>query len=155
MLLLLDRLIPALARERLVVCYIRYYSNTASALHTKVVKLCKKTGYSYNKKTREEIIPETYPVKYFDRYKLEKGLIEQLINTMKDDDIYDMLPVFGNKSSHRSFALSYQGSMIFVLLHFCGLILENQKSKMREICDKHYNDNWVIPIYGGILVDIT
>jgi WASH complex subunit strumpellin len=25
---------------------------------------------------------------------------------------------------------------------------------MREICDKHFPDNWVIPIYGGILVDL-
>ena len=25
---------------------------------------------------------------------------------------------------------------------------------MREICDKHFSDNWVIPIYNGVLVDI-
>lgn len=25
---------------------------------------------------------------------------------------------------------------------------------MREICDKHFPDNWVIPIYGGILYDL-
>jgi len=25
---------------------------------------------------------------------------------------------------------------------------------MREICDKHFPDNWVIPIYGGQLVDL-
>jgi len=25
---------------------------------------------------------------------------------------------------------------------------------MREICDKHYPDNWVIPIYQGHFVDI-
>jgi WASH complex subunit strumpellin len=26
---------------------------------------------------------------------------------------------------------------------------------MREICDKHFPDNWVIPIYGGELADIS
>ena len=26
---------------------------------------------------------------------------------------------------------------------------------MREICDKHFPDNWVIPIYNGVLVDLT
>lgn len=26
---------------------------------------------------------------------------------------------------------------------------------MREICDKHFPDNWVIPIYGGVLVDLV
>ena len=25
---------------------------------------------------------------------------------------------------------------------------------MREICDKHFPDNWVIPLYGGQLVDL-
>ena len=25
---------------------------------------------------------------------------------------------------------------------------------MREICDKHFPDNWVIPVYGGVLVDL-
>jgi WASH complex subunit strumpellin len=25
---------------------------------------------------------------------------------------------------------------------------------MREICDKHFPDNWVIPVYGGIIVDL-
>lgn len=32
--------------------------------------------------------------------------------------------------------------------------METQDSKMREICDKHFPDNWVIPIYGGELVDV-
>ena len=26
---------------------------------------------------------------------------------------------------------------------------------MREICDKHFSDNWVIPIYNGVLIDLT
>ena len=25
---------------------------------------------------------------------------------------------------------------------------------MREICDTHFPDNWVIPVYGGILCDL-
>jgi WASH complex subunit strumpellin len=25
---------------------------------------------------------------------------------------------------------------------------------MREICDKHFPDNWVVPVYGGILCDL-
>lgn len=91
MLLLLDRLIPAIARERLVVCYIRYLNNTASVLSTKVVKLCRNTGYSYDKLTRRESIPEKYPERYFKRFKIELSLCESLINAMKDDDIYDML----------------------------------------------------------------
>ena len=33
-------------------------------------------------------------------------------------------------------------------------ILDEREAKMREICDKHFPDNWVIPIYGGQLVDL-
>lgn len=73
---------------------------------------------------------------------------------MKDDDIYDMLSVYGNTPNHRSIALSTQACMIFTLLPFVPKILDSQEPKMREICDKHFPDNWVIPIYGGIFVDL-
>jgi len=35
------------------------------------------------------------------------------------------------------------------MLPFCPNILLQQEPKMREICDKHFPDNWIIPIYGG------
>lgn len=35
------------------------------------------------------------------------------------------------------------------------MILEREEPKMREICDKHFPDNFVIPVYGGVLVDLT
>jgi WASH complex subunit strumpellin len=40
------------------------------------------------------------------------------------------------------------------MLPFCPNILLQQEPKMREICDKHFPDNWIIPIYGGQLVDL-
>jgi len=106
MLLLLDRLIPSIARERIISCYIRYMSGSASQLASYVVVLCKQTGYSFDKDTRVEIIPEKYPAAYFSRFKIDRELVESLINSMKDDDIYDMLSVYGNTPSHRSIALS-------------------------------------------------
>ena len=45
--------------------------------------------------------------------------------------------------------------MIFVLLFFCPKILEKENAKMREIVDKHFPDNWVIPVYQGHLADVT
>ena len=44
---------------------------------------------------------------------------------MKDDDIYDMIRVYGNNPQHRSAALSNQASIIFCLLPFCPLIMDN------------------------------
>lgn len=45
--------------------------------------------------------------------------------------------------------------MIFVLLFWWPSLLEKERAKMREIVDKHFPDNWVIPVYLGYLVDIT
>ena len=56
---------------------------------------------------------------------------------------------------HRSVALSNQASIIFVLLNFCPKILQSENAKMREIVDKHFPDNWVVPIYQGHLIDLT
>lgn len=154
MLLLLDKLIPAIARERIISCYIRYMSGSASQLVNYVVALCKQTGYTFSKENNTEIIPEKYPAAYFNRFKIDREVCETLINSMKDDDIYDMLSVYGNTPAHRSIALSTQASIIFTLLPFCPKILDQQEPKMREICDKHFPDNWVIPIYGGMIVDL-
>lgn len=154
MLLLLDRLIPSVARERIVTCYIRYMGSSASVHSSKVCRLIKATGYSINKATNREVVPEKYPAILFQRFKLDQGLIESFINAMKDDDIYDMTQVYGNNPSHRSLALSSQASIIFTLLPFVPRLMDDQDAKMREICDKHFPDNWVIPIYGGQLVDL-
>ena len=117
-------------------------------------KLVKTTGYFVNKQTNVEDIPDKYPAKYFSRFKLDQPLVEQFINAMKDDDIYDMTLVYGNDPNHRSQALSQQASIIFCLLPFVPRILDEREAKMREICDKHFPDNWVIPIYGGQLADL-
>jgi len=102
MLLLLDRLIPAVARERIVTCYVRYMGSSASHHHSKVCKLIKDTEYFINRHTNIETIPDKYPAKYFSRFKLDQSLVEQIINALKDDDIYEMTNVYGNDPNHRS-----------------------------------------------------
>lgn len=89
MLLLLDRLVPALARERLVVCYIRYKGQNSSDYVNEVVKLVRNTGYLYDPKAKTEVVPKMYPCEYFNRYSTDRVLIEYLINSIKDDDIYN------------------------------------------------------------------
>jgi hypothetical protein len=100
--------VPSLARERLVVCYIRYKGQNASDYANEVCRLIKSTGYSYNPRTKEEKLPKNYPVDYFNRFSIEaidRSLIETLINTLKDDDIYNQLAAFPNPE-HRSVALA-------------------------------------------------
>jgi len=45
--------------------------------------------------------------------------------------------------------------MLYVLMYFQPKILRGQNSKMREIVDKHFNDNWVLPYYLGYYVDLS
>lgn len=80
MLLLQDRLVPAIARERLVVCYIRYKGNNSSDFVNEVCKLVRGTGYSFKIKTQVEVIPKNYPCDYFSRFSVDRVLTESLIN---------------------------------------------------------------------------
>jgi WASH complex subunit strumpellin len=105
MLLLNDRLIPAVARERLVVCYTRYIGHNASEQFSEVCKLVKNTGYSYNRETKVEVLPKNYPVDYFHRFHVDRVLMEQLINQLKDDDVYQRLTAYPDPE-HRSTALA-------------------------------------------------
>ncbi len=73
MLLMLDRQVPSLARERLVVCYLRYKGQNSADYTSEVCKLCKNTGYRFFKKFNGlEQIPKNYPVDYFSRFKLDR-----------------------------------------------------------------------------------
>ena len=155
MLLLLDRLIPSIARERMVVCYVRYKSAFGTDNTAQVAKMCKNTQarFSADKSTTLSLPPK-YPMDYFGRFMLDRMLIETLINSLKDDDIYNQLSAYPNPQ-HRSAALANQAQMIFVLLGFTPRLLEHEHAKMREISDKHFPDNFVIQIYQGYLVDVT
>jgi hypothetical protein len=45
--------------------------------------------YLYDPKTKTEVVPKMYPCEYFNRYSIDRVLIEYLINSIKDDDIYN------------------------------------------------------------------
>lgn len=154
MLLLLDRLIPSIVRERLVICYCRYVGQNASEQFQKVCKLVKATGYHYDKETRKETLPKHYPVDYFKRFFVDKKLVEQLINQLKESDIYHRISAYPDPED-RSAALADQAQINFVLLNFVPKLLEKEDAKMREIIDRHFPDNWIIPIFQGHLVDLT
>ena len=103
MLLLLDRLIPSIARERMMVCYVRYKSSFGTDNTTQVAKMCKSTGALFNGDNHK--LPAKYPMDYFGRFNLDRILIETLINALKDDDIYNQLAAYPNPA-HRSVALA-------------------------------------------------
>lgn len=56
---------------------------------------------------------------------------------------------------HRSAAFSQQASMVYVILHFTPDTMSRNRSLMREVVSKHFNDNWVVPLYMGRVVDLV
>lgn len=109
---MLDRLIPAYSRERILVSYYRYKGQSSIENVKDIFLLCRNTGYDPN-----GVFPKKYPVKYFERFGLNKSpykeIIESLIEAIKDDDIYQQLTSYPS-SHHRSVGLSQQATMIFV-----------------------------------------
>jgi WASH complex subunit strumpellin len=45
--------------------------------------------------------------------------------------------------------------MLYVILYFSPKTLHDEMGAMREIVDKHFNDNWIIALYMGHVVDLS
>lgn len=139
MLLLLDRYFPGPLRERIVTAYLRC-KGEASLLHIDhVVTLCRTADRA---------------IDLFKRFPVDMDVVEMVISRLKSDDLYRATTVAFPAPEHRSIALANQASMLFVVLHFMPKILVSNHPTMREVVDKYFNDNWIIPIYMGIWVDL-
>ena len=150
-LLFLDLRIPGLVREQLVVAHYRSHGESQVTNFEQVCKLCRHTGFVINDR---KATPKTYPQDYFARLKLDDELMRMVINRLSSDDIYLQTRTFPNPN-HRSTALANQASMLYVILYFTPDILSTNKHKMREIVDRHFNDNWIIALYMGVDVDLS
>lgn len=149
MLLLLDMRIDGVVRERMLVSYLRYVGQSELPNVDEVCKICAKTGF-VNRARR----PDNYPHEYFQRNCIPDRVISMIIGRLRSDDIYSQIAAYP-LPEHRSAALATQGAMVYVILYFDPDILSNQQAVMREIVDKHFPDNWVIPWYLGFTVDLS
>eukprot|EP01128_Nolandella_sp_AFSM9_P012702 TRINITY_DN9532_c0_g1_i1.p1 TRINITY_DN9532_c0_g1~~TRINITY_DN9532_c0_g1_i1.p1 ORF type:complete len:1160 (+),score=275.21 TRINITY_DN9532_c0_g1_i1:17-3496(+) len=150
MLLLLDQKIPGVIRERLLISYLRYKGQTELEDVDEVAKLVERTGYlpPPNKSTG------AYPESFFARVSLPRSNVKMIIGRLRSDDVYNQIPAYP-VPEHRSIALATQASMLYVCLFFVPKILHTAEATMREVVDKHFPDNWIIPFYLGFTVDIT
>ena len=149
MLLVMEERIPGAIRERMLVTIYRFNSDGMLINIDEVCKLCRSTGYVPGVKK-----PKNHPEALFARFPLQAELVRQVIGRLQTDDIYLYTTSFPNPD-HRSTRLAIQASMLYVILYFAPDILHNNKATMREIIDKHFNDNWVISVYMGKVVDLT
>lgn len=149
MLLLMDLRIPGLARERMLISYFRYKGATSIPNIDEVCKLCRSTGYSPTARR-----PARYPEDYFGRIKIPKATIKMIVGRLRSDDVYNRRKAYPSPE-HRSTALSTQSAMLYTILYFAPGVLKGEASMMREIVDKHFNDNWVVPFQMGFAVDLS
>ncbi|XP_033124935.1 WASH complex subunit 5-like [Anneissia japonica] len=141
MLLLVDMRIEGIVRERMLVSYHRYSAARAAVDSNMddVCKLLRSTGFSTHPSAKR--VPN-YPEAFFSRIPVNKMFVNMVIGRLRSDDIYNQISAYP-LPEHRSTALATQAAMLYVILYFAPDILSSQQSKMREIVDKHFPDNWV------------
>ena len=124
-----------------------------------MTKLCKSTGITPPKTSSSSSNNQShkYPMdeeKLFNRYPLPVGLIRNVVGCLISDDIYQQSSAYPN-IEHRSIRLSRQASMLYVILFFDPIVLQEHNAQLREIVDKYFHDNWVIHIYAGMTCDLS
>lgn len=150
-------------RERLIVSYYRYslYKSSPDSSIDETCNLMRSTGFRsphqqcYRANGNIQYLkPEAYPESFFSRVKANQQVVNLMIAKLQTVDIYNQTSTAFPHPDHRSTALSKQAFMLYVVLYFCPNILNNQRSRMREITDKFFYDNWVISIYMGEVVNL-
>jgi len=161
-LIAIEMYIPGTIRERLLIAHQRYCKNettaskgvTPSNLQAPVnnfEQLCK-----LFQRTDRECIQDEMPIiptHFLDRMGILPSLLEQVIHALMTHDMYEDKVSFPS-FKHRTARLSKQASNIFVILQFHPKMMA-QSDLMRQVVDRFFGDNWVIPLYNGELVDLS
>lgn len=160
MLIVLEIHLPGAIRERLLVSYHRYHSESSDSSIEDICKFCRSTGYNPVALPHTKIVhfqphnaTKGYPENFFARVPLDETFVGMVIETLKTEDIYHQMQKFPSPE-HRTIALAPQSAMLFACLYFQPDTLANQHSRMREICDKFFYNNWIISLYMGLTVNL-
>ena len=89
------------------------------------------------------------------RLPLSSSTMQSVIESLISDDLYPQQSASFPNFHHRSTKLACQGSMLSILILFDATILKQDSVKMRQIVDRFFCDNWVVPLYNGVLVDLS
>jgi WASH complex subunit strumpellin len=147
MLLMLERYLPGPVREQMVVAVMRHQPEASLAKLEAVCKLIRATGYPGHGSSAEKR-PKDYPDKFFGRFPIDAALTKAVVQCLQSDDVYKGAEAFP-ASEHRSTRLATQAGMLFVVLFFAADLLHQSDAAMRELVDKHFNENWIITIHMG------
>lgn len=150
-LLLLDECFDGPVRERIVIAFLRSKGTSDIPNIEEVVRLCRLTGYSYREPAKR---PRGYPEDYFGRFQFPETVLLMLVGRLRLDDLYGGIAHYP-LPEHRSTALAQQASHVYIMLYFMPEVLHRETAIMRELIDKHFVDNWVVPWGHGFFADLT
>lgn len=156
MLLLMDMKVSGPVRERMIVAQYRHKGEGNVSI-VELSKLTRDSGYRHSFSSSQSSSskrPANYPEEYLARFPIPPKIVNMIIGRLRSDDVYNQARIYP-APEHRSVALAQQASMLYIILYFSPKTLIEAKPIMREIVDKHFSDNWIVPVYMGITVDLS
>uniref|UniRef100_A0A0E0KQ11 WASH complex subunit strumpellin n=1 Tax=Oryza punctata TaxID=4537 RepID=A0A0E0KQ11_ORYPU len=159
MVLLMEHRISGLLRERLLVAYLRHELCFSFPNVERICELCRRhvttppsPGASGSSLYSAEIISVQKPEDLLRRFQFPELVVDAVITCLRNGDVYNNVRFYPDPQ-HRTTALSLQGGHMYVLLFYSHDLLHNGLA-MREIVDRFFKDNWVVPIFLHFSVDL-
>lgn len=157
--LLMDHKIGGLLRERLVVAHLRYQQCFNHPNLERICELCRQhvptqgsSASSGSSVSLSEVISVQRPEDLLGRFPFPEHVVDAVITCLRNADVYDNIRFYPDPQ-HRTTALSLQGGCLYVMLFYSRDLL-HKGLVMREIVDRFFKDNWVVPIFLHFSVDL-
>ncbi|KAK9792689.1 hypothetical protein WJX73_001305 [Symbiochloris irregularis] len=151
LLLAMDRRLPGAVRERAVVMHVRI-SGGAAALGpglNSIMALAAASGRRSGARA-----PEGWPTALFMRLPLPESVVLGVVSSARSNDVYNQVGHWP-APEHRTSALAYQASLLYLALYFVPHVLHQDTALMRTLVDKHFADSWVISWGPGLHADLA
>ncbi|KAL6650689.1 hypothetical protein ACP70R_009614 [Stipagrostis hirtigluma subsp. patula] len=157
--LLMEHKISGLLRERLLVAHLRYERCFSYPNLERICELCRRhvptpgpSASSVSSTLCLDIISVQKPEDLLGRFPFPEPIVDVVITCLRNGDVYNNIRFYPD-TQHRTTALSLQGGHLYVLLLYSRDILHRGLA-MREIVDRFFKDNWVVPIFLHFSVDL-
>ncbi|KAJ3697216.1 hypothetical protein LUZ61_000921 [Rhynchospora tenuis] len=150
LILLIEHKISGYLREKLLISYLR---TNQTFKHQNLDQICSLCRLHKSTKPISDIINIQMTEELFARFPFPKAVIDAvIISCLRGDDMYSNNRFFTDPI-HRTMALSRQGGHLFVLLFYSNGFLFDS-AFMREVVDRFFKDNWLVPVVVHFSVDL-
>lgn len=159
MILLMEHKIGGLLREKLLVAHLRYDRCFNYPNLEQICELCRRhvatpamSATFGSSLFSSDIISIQKPEDLLRRFPFPEPVVDAVITCLRNGDVYNNIRFYPDPQ-HRTTALSLQGGHLYVMLFYSDDLL-HRGLVMREIVDRFFKDNWVVPIFLHFSVDL-